>query len=87
MKLYMLHEFGNGNGNLPVVDHNFVLNCLKTCGITNKKGGAQVKKSLELKEKLGNFYDSEFKDLVGDDKVDISNLSQVLGYLAVILTN
>jgi hypothetical protein len=81
MKLYLLNHFEKFNS-LPEIDSNFVLSCLIIQCTKATKGRPPNQETQDLRNKLTEFYDSDFLPLLSSEKTDYDNLTQVLKYLA-----
>ncbi len=82
MKLYLLDYFEKNNS-LPEIDKVFVNSCMKILCNENASGRPPKKEIKELKDKLTNFYNSDYKPLIEDHNLDYTHLNTVLDYLTI----
>jgi len=82
MKLYLLDYFEKNN-TLPEIDKVFVNSCMKILCNENASGRPPKKEIKELKDKLTNFYNSDYKPLIEDHNLDYTYLNTVLDYLTI----
>jgi len=82
MKLYLLDYFKKNN-NLPEIDKVFVNSCMKILCNESPRGRPPKKEVKELKDKLTDFYNSDYKPLINDTDLDYINLNTVLEYLTI----
>lgn len=82
MKLYLLDYFEKNN-TLPEIDKVFVNSCMKILCNENVSGRPPKKEIKELKEKLTNFYNSDYKPLIEEHNLDYTHLNTVLDYLTI----
>jgi len=89
MKLYLMHHYKR-DGNLPVIDKQFVNACMKTtCSYDEpKKFGRPPSSSTKLlKEDLSIFYSEIYEPLIVKDQLDYKYMNTILDYLTIdILT-
>lgn len=87
MKLYLLDYYQNNN-DLPTINKNFIMNCMKTVSSCKKSSGLIKKENRELKDKLQKFYQEYYQPLIPENlKLDYSYLNNTIEYLATsILT-
>ena len=89
MKMYLLHE-RETTGKFPTIDHDLIVNIMKTVCITPTRGGPPKHETVILKRKLKEFYDSHYKPTIapGDEPQSYLHLSYVFEYTAnTILTD
>ena len=66
IRLFVLHKYHLGQL-LPTLDEKFILLCLKTVSDKAGKQGPPLKKETKvIKDELDNFYETDFKPLLGD---------------------
>jgi len=82
IRLYVLKCY-NDNQPLPEINEKFILYCIKTLGIRDKRGIQS--KDTNLLETLQNFYDKEYQPLLNHEKTSLKNKSNILPYLATQL--
>ncbi len=82
MKLYLLDYFEKNN-KLPEIDKVFVNSCMKILCNENASGRPPKKEIKELKDKLTNFYNSDYKPLIEEHNLDYTHLNTVLDYLTI----
>lgn len=80
IRLYMLYKFYR-NEELPIIDKEFVLYCIRTLGNRDNRG-KQSKNKFLVKE-LDDFYEKEFKNCINKDKFQLKNKSYLIPYLAI----
>jgi transposase len=82
LKLYMLHYYDTSRI-LPTMDKVLILNVMKiVCGEKHTNMGKPPKKeTIELKEKLTNFYNKHYKPYTQTEQLDYEYMSNVLSYL------
>ena len=90
MKMYLLHE-RETMGKFPTIDHNLIMNVMKTVCITPTVSGRPPKhETVILKRKLKEFYNSHYKPTIapGDEPQSYRHLNYVFEYTATaILTD
>jgi len=79
LRLYILKCY-NDKQSLPEINEKFILYCIKTLGIRDKRG-IQSKDTVLL-ETLQEFYEMEYQPLINHEKSKLSNTSFILPYLA-----
>ena len=79
IRLYILNCYNN-NKPLPEINDKFILYCIKTLGIRDKRGIQS--KDTELLETLQKFYEKEYQPLLNHEKTSLKNKPHVLPYLA-----
>jgi hypothetical protein len=82
IRLYVLKCY-NENQPLPEINEKFILYCIKTLGIRDKRGIQS--KDTDLLETLQEFYDTEYQPLLNHEKTPLKNKSNMLPYLATQL--
>ena len=82
IRLYVLKCY-NDKQPLPEINEKFILYCIKTLGIRDKRGIQS--KDTELLETLQEFYDKEYQHLLNHKKTPLKNKSNMLPYLATQL--
>ena len=79
IRLYVLKCY-NDNQPLPEINEKFILYCIKTLGIRDKRGIQS--KDTDLLETLQEFYDKEYQPLLNHEKTSLRNKPHLLPYLA-----
>jgi hypothetical protein len=79
IRLYILHQYTN-NKNVPTINENFILYCMKTLGTRDNRG--KKGKDTELLERLDVFYKTEYQPLLNHVKTNLKNTTFLLPYLA-----
>jgi len=82
IRLYVLKCYNNSQP-LPEINERFILYCIKTLGIRDKRGIQN--KDTELLETLQEFYDKEYQPLLNHKKTSLKNKPHLLPYLATQL--
>ena len=82
IRLYVLNCYNN-NLPLPEINEKFILYCIKTLGIRDKRGIQS--NDTELLETLQKFYDKEYQPLLNHEKTSLKNKPHILPYLATQL--
>jgi hypothetical protein len=82
IRLYVLNCYNN-NLPLPEINEKFILYCIKTLGIRDKRGIQS--NDTELLETLQDFYDKEYQPLLNHEKTSLKNKPHILPYLATQL--
>jgi hypothetical protein len=82
IRLYVLNCYNN-NQLLPEINEKFILYCIKTLGIRDKRGIQS--NDTELLEILQDFYDKEYQPLLNHEKTSLKNKPHILPYLATQL--
>ena len=82
IRLYVLKCY-NDKQPLSEINEKFILYCIKTLGIRDKRGIQS--KDTELLETLQEFYDKEYQHLLNHKKTPLKNKSNMLPYLATQL--
>ena len=82
IRLYVLNCYNN-NLPLPEINEKFILYCIKTLGIRDKRGIQS--NDTELLETLQKFYDKEYQPLLNHEKTSLKNKPHILPYLAIQL--
>ena len=82
IRLYVLKCY-NDNQPLPEINEKFILYCIKTLGIRDKRGIQS--KDTDLLETLQEFYDKEYQPLLKHEKTSLRNKPHLLPYLATQL--
>tara|TARA_B110000285_G_scaffold196983_1_gene228296 strand:- start:841 stop:2727 length:1887 start_codon:yes stop_codon:yes gene_type:complete len=82
IRLYVLKCY-NDNQPLPEINEKFILYCIKTLGIRDKRGIQS--KDTDLLETLQEFYDKEYQPLLNHEKTSLKNKPHLLPYLATQL--
>lgn len=84
IRLFVINKYHLGQ-KLPVLDEKFILLCLKTVAQGDTRGPPLKKETKVTKDELDNFYEKEFKPLLGQDHVKPSykKLNQILHYSSV----
>lgn len=86
IKMYCLKQY-HKTKTLPNIDEEFINAVMKTLCVETVSGRPPSKKTQELKMKLKDFYDSDFRELTTKEKLDYQHMNTILDYLAVdILT-
>ena len=87
IKLYLIHVYDETK-RLPVIDHDFVLNVMKTLSEKKDERGKPPKKTtMELRDKLERFYEKHYKPLMLDSNQRSTNMNTIFEYTTVsILT-
>ena len=70
IRLYVLKCY-NDNQPLPEINEKFILYCIKTLGIRDKRGIQS--KDTDLLETLQEFYDKEYQPLLNHEKTSLKN--------------
>ena len=83
LKLYLLNHYETNNHTLPDIDKVLILNVMKVvCGEKRSNQGKPPKKeTVELKEKLNDFYNEHYKPYTQTEQLDYEYMSNVLSYL------
>jgi hypothetical protein len=85
LKLYLLHE-RETTGQFPVVDHDLILNVLKTVSAdpVDKRGRPPTAETVLLRRKLTAFYQRYYAPTIapGDEPQSYLHLGAVLEYVA-----
>jgi hypothetical protein len=79
IRLYVLHQYTK-NLQLPSINENFILYCIKILGSRDNRG--KKGKDTDLLEKLGTFYNTEYQPLLNHVKTNLKNTSYLLPYLS-----
>jgi len=79
IRLYLLKCYNNRQP-LPELNDNFILYCIKTLGIRDKRGIQS--KDTELLEILQDFYEKDYQPLLNHVKTSLKNKPHILPYLA-----
>ena len=82
IRLYVLKCY-NENQPLPEINEKFILYCIKTLGLRDKRG--KQSKDTDLLETLQEFYDNEYQPLLNHEKTQLKNTTFLLPYLATQL--
>ena len=82
IRLYVLNCYNN-NLPLPEINEKFILYCIKTLGIRDKRGIQS--NDTELLKTLQEFYDKEYQPLLNHEKTSLINKPHILPYLATQL--
>lgn len=82
IRLYVLNCYKN-NQALPEINDKFILYCIKTLGIRDKRGIQS--NDTELLKTLQEFYDKEYQPLISHEKTSLKNKPHILPYLATQL--
>ena len=82
IRLYVLKCY-NDNQPFPEINEKFILYCIKTLGIRDKRGIQS--KDTDLLETLQEFYDKEYQPLLNHEKTSLKNKPHLLPYLATQL--
>ena len=82
IRLYVLKCY-NENQPLPEINEKFILYCIKTLGLRDKRG--KQSKDTDLLETLQEFYDNEYQPLLNHKKTNLKNTTFLLPYLATQL--
>jgi hypothetical protein len=82
IKLYLL-DYYDKNKSLPVVDKVFINSCMKILCNESSSGRPPKKEIKELKDKLTQFYEKEYKPLTQNDQLDYTYMNTVLDYLTM----
>ena len=86
MRAFIIYKYEK-NKNAPIIDESFI-NLAFKCLRINGRGPKPKGTNLLIFKKLTKFYDKYFKKLINDEKIDGTNLSQIIGYSCTdILTN
>ena len=86
IKLYLIHVYDETK-KLPVINHDFVLNVMKTLSIKDERGKPPKKDTIILREKLQRFYEEHYKPLMLDNNQRSTNMNTIFEYTTVsILT-
>ena len=70
IRLYVLKCY-NENQLLPEINEKFILYCIKTLGLRDKRG--KQSKDTDLLETLQEFYDNEYQPLLNHKKTNLKN--------------
>ena len=83
LKLYILYHYETNNHTLPDIDKVLILNVMKViCGEKHTNMGKPPKKeTVELKEKLTDFYIEHYNPYTQPEQLDYEYMSNVLSYL------
>jgi hypothetical protein len=83
LKLYLLNHYETNNHTLPDIDKVLILNVMKiVCGEKHTNQGKPPKKeTVELKDKLNDFYNEHYKPYTQPEQLDYEYMSNVLSYL------
>jgi hypothetical protein len=68
IRLYILFCFNNHH-DLPELDENFILYCIKTLGERSSQG--PTSKNISLLNELNEFYNNEYQPLINHEKKTI----------------
>ena len=82
IRLYVLNCYNN-NLPLPEINEKFILYCIKTLGIRDKRGIQS--NDTKLLKTLQEFYDKEYQPLLNHEKTSLKNKPHILPYLATQL--
>ena len=82
IRLYVLNCYKNSQA-LPEINEKFILYCIKTLGIRDKRGIQS--NDTELLKTLQQFYDKEYQPLLNHEKTSLKNKPHILPYLATQL--
>ena len=82
IRLYVLKCY-NDKQPLPAINERFILYCIKTLGLRDKRG--KQSKDTDLLETLQEFYDNEYQPLLNHEKTQLKNTTFLLPYLATQL--
>lgn len=82
MKLYLLDYFEKNN-KLPEIDKVFVNSCMKILCSETTTGRPPKKEIKDLKDKLTEFYNKDYKPLIQNEVLDYTHLNTVLDYLTI----
>ena len=86
MKLYLLN-FYDTHKTLPKIDKEFINCCMKIICKEASTGRPPNKEIKELKNKLSIFYNTDYKPLCQDEKLDYTHMNTILDYQTIdILT-
>lgn len=80
MKLYILHHY---ESKIPDIDKVLILNIMKVvCGEKHTNAGKPPKKeTIELKDKLTEFYKEHYKPYTQPEQLDYEYMCNILSYL------
>jgi hypothetical protein len=84
IRLYILFCFNN-HRDLPELDENFILYCIKTLGERSPQGPKS--KNINLLNELNEFYNNEYQPLINHEKKQLKNLSYVAQQIETALSN
>ena len=82
IRLYVLKCYNN-NHSLPEINEKFILYCIKTLGLRDKRG--KQSQDTYLCKELQEFYDTEYQPLLNHKKTQLINTTFLLPYLATQL--
>jgi len=80
VRLFILNKYHN-NIEIPNIDKDFIAMVIKTLIKPGIAGPKPKGKNLEMFNEFTAFYESDYKDLGYNVKIDGSNLSQILMYM------
>lgn len=80
IRLFILYKYHNKQP-IPEINRENIMYFIRACGIRDKRG--KKSRNTKFQTELENFYDTEFKDLIGKDKFNLKNKSYLTPYLAI----
>ena len=87
IKLYSLDYYEKNNHTLPVIDKMFINCCMKILCKSPIQGKPPKKEVKDLKEKLAEFYESQYKPFIKYEELEYRYMNTILDYLTIsILT-
>jgi hypothetical protein len=87
LRLFILDKYHN-NQPIPHINKNFMSMAIKALIATSVAGPTPKGSNLDMFNEFKKFYISDYKQLGYTEKIDGSNLSQILGYMETdIITN
>jgi hypothetical protein len=86
LRLWILNKY-HKNKNIPFITDDTIKMAFKAL-LKDSQGPKPKGTNLELYNEFKKFYDDEYKNLNYSDKIDGTNLSQIIGYMSIdMLTN
>lgn len=82
MKLYLLDYYEIHNS-LPIINDEFVNNCMKILCNENINGRPPKREIKELKDTLKVFLEKHYKPLMQDDELNYKHMNTILDYLTI----
>jgi hypothetical protein len=87
IRLFVLNKFHNDQ-TIPIINKDFLAMAIKSLVATSVAGPTPKGSNLALFNEFNSFYESDYKQLGYMDKINATNLSQILGYMETdIITN
>lgn len=81
MKLYLLKYYKENNKTLPLINDVFVNSCMKILCNEPTTGRPPKQETIELKNKLTDFYDKNYKSLIQEEPFNYTHMNTILDYL------